>query len=247
MEKSVKITLIIVVGIIIMALLGYLALTRMNPVTQGNTVSADGQAVIKAVPDLVSIYFNVETTAQTSSEANKKNSDIVDKLSSSLKDQGLADKDIETVSFNIYPEYNWNNGIQTFKDYKARHQIKVKISTDETDKIGKIIDSGVDAGAGISYINFELTQEKQNEYKAQALKAAAEDASIKAQSIAEGFNKKLGKLVSVSNNNFYYSPWKLYSGNGVVSDAAAAKEATTNIQPGEQDISASVTAVFKLG
>jgi predicted transposase YbfD/YdcC len=42
----------------------------------------------------------------------------------------------------------------------------------------KVIDSGVDAGALLQYINFELSNDKQNEYKAQALREAGEDAKV---------------------------------------------------------------------
>ncbi|MEK6875463.1 MAG: SIMPL domain-containing protein [Nanoarchaeota archaeon] len=244
MDKSVQITLIIVAGIVILGLLIFSGFSNISP---SNTVTGNGQANIKAVPDLVGVYFNVQTTGSTSEIATDKNSEIVDNLITELVKQGFERKDIQTTNFNVYPEYNWNSGLQTIKGYKATHSIKVQMSTSDASEIGEVIDAGVDAGAGISYINFELSQEKQNEYKAQALKAAAEDAKIKAQSIAEGLGKRLGSLVSTSDSDFNYSPWRLYEAQGgVAMDAAEAKQATTNIQPGNQDIYASVTATYKL-
>jgi hypothetical protein len=249
MEKSVQITSIIVAGIIIVAIIGYIAISSLNPM-QTNIVSANGEAVVKAIPDLVTVYFNIETTGATSKEANDKNSEISDNLITALVKQGFERKDIVTENFNIYPEYNWNSGAQTLKDYKATNSIKVQMPTTDTSKIGDAIDAGANAGASVSYINFELSQEKQNEYKAEALKLASEDAKIKATAIAEGLGKKLGKLVSVSNNNFYYQPWNLYTAStdasGGVANAEDAKRATTSIQPGQQEISASVQATFKI-
>jgi uncharacterized protein YggE len=241
MESSVKITLIIVSAVILLALIGVAVYLQGRA---GNTMDVQGIAQIKAVPDLVSVYFSVDTNASTAKEAKDKNAEIVDAMTTALVKEGLERKDIVTENFNVYPEYTWENNRQEFKGYRAVHNIKVQLSTDKTDKIGEVIDAGVDSGAGISYINFELSQEKQNEYKAEALKQATEDARIKAESIAEGLGKRVGRVVSVSSSEFDYYPWPIYeyAGGGV----AEAKAATTNIQPGEQDITGRVSVVFKI-
>jgi uncharacterized protein YggE len=244
-DKSVQKTLIIVGAIVLLAVFGFFAFSSFS---SNNTVTGNGEATVKAIPDLVGVYFSVDTTGTTSQEATQKNSEIVDNLTSMLLAQGFDKSKIQTMSFNVYPDYNWVNGKQVDNGFSATHSIRVEIPTSDSQKIGSVIDAGVSAGAGISYINFELSQTEQNNYKAQSLKLATEDAKIKAQAIADGLGKRIGRLVSVSDNSFNYSPRVLYSasGSGVSSDANQAKEATTNIQPGEQDISASVTAVFKL-
>ncbi len=244
MEKSVQKTLVVMAGIVAILLIGILAYSNFS---SANTVTGNGQATIKVIPDVVSVYFSIDTKAATSAEATSKNSEIVDKLVTEMLKLGFERKDIQTISFNVYPDYDWVNGQQVSKGYKATHSIKVEMSTNDSGKIGDVIDAGVNAGAGISYINFELSQEKQNEYKAQALKSATEDAKSKATAIAEGLDKTLGRLVSVTDTSFNYSPWALYaSAEGAAMDASVAKSATTNIVPGEQDVSASVTAVYKI-
>ena len=246
MDKSVQKTIVIMAGIVAIGLLGFLIYTNLAPI---NTVSGDGMATIKAVPDLISVYFNVDTTGTTSKIATDKNSEIVDKLITDLIKQGFERDEIQTTGFNVYPDYDYSSGGNPIlKGYKATHSITVKMPSSDSDKIGDVVDAGVTAGAGISYINFELSQEKQNEYKAQALKAAAEDAKIKAGSIAEGLGKKLGRLVSTSESSFNYYPWNIYESRGGVAtmDAPEVKSAITNIVPGEQDITANVRATFKI-
>lgn len=242
MDNSVKITLIIVAGILLLVLVGFMIYSYSHP---GNTVSVQGQSTVKAVPDLVSVYFNVESKADTAKEAKDANSEIVDNLIIGIVKLGFERADITTENFNVYPEYNYRSGNNEIIDYKAVHSIKVEMSTDRTDKIGDVIDAGVDAGAGISYINFELSQDKQNEYKTEALKQATEDARAKAEGIASGLGKRVGRLVSVSTSEFDYYPWRLYE-SGVNMDAEAAKAATTNIQPGEQDIYGKVSVSYKI-
>lgn len=243
-NNAVVVTSIIAGTIVLLALFGYLAFSGLS---SANTVSGDGVASIKVLPDLISIYFSVETNGTTSKIATDRNAEIVDKLKTALLGKGFEESQIQTVSFNVYPDYVWNGHTQTSNGFKASHSLKIQMSSNDTGKIGDVVDAGVSAGAGVSYINFELSTEKQNEYKAEALKDAAEDAKIKAGAIAEGLGKRLGRLVSTSESSFNYYPWALYeSSGGASTDASSIKEATTSITPGEQEVSANVRATFKL-
>ena len=244
MEKSVQKTLIITGAIVFLALIGLYMFSGLLPT---NTITANGQATITAEPDLVGIYFNVQTTADTAQEAKDENSEIIDDVITSLLKLRLERKDIQTQNFNVYPQYNWKNRNREITGYQATHSLRIEIPAEDIDKIGKIIDAGVDAGALINSINFELTSESQNQYKAQALEQATQDARIKAESIASGLGKNLGRVIRVSSSNFNYSPWRLYEATaGGTINAEDAKIATTDIQPGDQDIRASVNVVYKI-
>jgi len=243
MDNSVKIALIIVGTIILLALIGVLVYFQIKP---GTTVASTGVATVKATPDLVSVYFNVDTQGKDSKEASDKNAEIVDETIASLLKLGFERKEITTENFNIYPEYNWESGKQELIGYRATHTLKVQLSAEKFDMIGDTIDAGVNAGAGISYINFELSQDLQNQYKAEALKKATYDARVKAEGIASGLRKSLGKVVSVSSSEFNYYPWEVYRNADMVAGAEQAKQATTSITPGEQEISGQVSVVFAL-
>jgi len=246
-SRQVQITLVIVLGVVILALIGYSLINSLNPYSK-NSVSVSGQSTIDVTPDLITIYFNVQTKGETSKIAEDENSEITNNLISNILANGFVREDIKTQNYNIYPEYNWENGERELIGYIATHSLKIEFSTDNTEKIGDVIDAGTNAGAGISYINFELSETLQQQYKSQAIELAAQDARLKAEAIATGFNKKVGKLVSVSMSEFGYSPWNLYSsrGLGVEEDSAEAKTITADIQPSEQEVSAYVNAVYKL-
>jgi uncharacterized protein YggE len=245
LQKSVQITLIIAVAIIVLVVIGIIYL---KPDSSTNTFQVNGQATSKVSPDLITVYFNVDTKAQTSKEAEDANSLIVSKLTDSVVALGFSKKDLTTESYNIYPEYDYSNG-QRLTGYRATHSLKIELSSSQKDEVSSLIDAGTNAGAGISYINFELSPALQQSAKTQAIKDASEDARVKAEALAAGFNKKLGKLVSVSLDQFNYYPWNIYassdsSGAGV---AAEAKRAVADITPSNQEVSASVTAVYRLG
>ena len=238
MEKSVQITLLIIVGVVVLTLI----LINSLGSSYKNTISVSGTATVKAMPDIVGVYFNVDTQGTTANEAGDKNSEIVRNLTDSLIVLGFEEDQIQTQSYNIYPDYNYQTG--AIKGYKATHSLRVEIPANQSAKIGAVVAAGLDSGAGISYINFELSQENQNNYKAEAMKLAAQDATSKASGVAEGLGKKLGSLVSVSIDDYNYVPWLARDFAGV--PAAEAKVAATNIVPSEQEISARVTAVFKI-
>lgn len=245
METSVKITSIIVGAVLVVALVA--GLIYWNASGSDNTLSVDGTSTVKAMPDLVSVYFNVETSGPNAQAAKDNNSAIVEKVTANMVGIGLKEEDVVTMDYNIYEDTRWENDRMKSYGFKAVHFLKVQLSADKMDKVGGVIDAGVDGGARISYINFELSQAKENEYKALAYKNAAEDARIKAESIASGLGKGIGKdPVSVSVQEFGYTPWRVFGAEGVGADAAMAKEAVTSIQPGEKEVSGSVNVVFRL-
>lgn len=248
-NNAIIITIIISAVILIIALLTLFVFKPVNS-SSGNTVTVQGISDVKVMPDLITVYFSIETKGNTSAEATKANNKIYDDLIEEMIIAGFKEDDVKTESFNVYPNTYWDekDGTSKTEGYIADHYLKVELSSDNMDNVSSVVDAGVKAGAGISSINFELTQESQNKYKAQALKLASQDAMIKADSIASGFGKEAGKLVSVETSDFGYYPWNVYTASGAspAEDVTLAKAATTNIQPGEQDVTATITATFKL-
>ena len=244
MEKSVQITLIIVGAVIFLALAGIIFLKSSSA---ENTISVNGQATSKIAPNLITIYFNIETSGKTSKEASDANSVISNALISNIELLGFSKEELKTQNLNIYPEYDYSKSSTTIIGYKASHSLKIELSIEKKEKVGEVIDSATNAGAGISYINFELTPALQQTAKADAIKLASEDARIKAESLAQGFNKHLGRLVAVSLDQFNYNPWPIYASKDMgISGNEDAREVSLSINPSEQEVSAYVTAVYKL-
>ncbi len=249
MDNSVKITSIIVGAIVLLALVGAFFMYNLMPAgLKGTTVNVDGISTIKTTPDVVKVYFNMETNASTSSEATSLNAKQVDEMITSLVKLGIERKNIQTQNFNVYAWQEWENNKYVEKGYKASHQIVVELATNQFSLVGSVIDAGTDSEAMISYINFELSQEKQNEYKALAFKQASQDAKVKAESIASGLGKSVGDVVSVSTQNWNYNPWPLYNNRGgvMMAEASAAKDVATNIQPSTEEVTGQVSVVYAL-
>ena len=241
MDKSVQKTWIIVGGILVALLLVF---AFVNNFANPRTISSTGTSTIEVLPDFVVVYFSIDTKGTTANEASNKNSKIVDDMKAALLLEGITEKEIKTINFNVYPNYDYRSGSSVITGYNAQHSLKVELNVDEKEKIGSVIDAGVGAGAGISYINYELNEDNQKKYKVEAIKLATEDARLKAEALAEGAGSSLGSIVSVSSSEWGYVPW-MAADSGTVMEKSGA-EIATNINPSEQEITATVSATFRI-
>ena len=248
MEKSVLITLIIIMGALVgLLLIGGFYLT-VNP-SSARTISVTGQSSIDVVPDLTKVYISVQKKAATSQEAKDMVFEVSDKVTTALIAEGFSREDIQTQGFNVYPEYSYTGTTSRITGYIASQNLVIEFSAQETEKISKVIDASIDNGANIASINFELSPEKTNEVKAQAIGLAAQDAKMQAEALAAGLGKSLGRLVSVSDESFGYYPYVAYASRGepgIAEDASVVKAETSSISPSEQTISSSVRAVYRI-
>lgn len=236
------------IGIVIVAILVVAGYLYFNA---GPVVSAQGFASIKAVPDEVSVNVNIETRNLTAQGAQESNKEISEKLLIELVKIGYDRNELKFVNYQVYPEYDYSSDYrqQKIKGYVVSQQLVIK--TKDVNKVPSIVDAVIKSGSLVSYINFELSESKQADYKNKALEAASKDAMTKAQSIASGQGKKIGRLVSITNQDYNYpGPLNYYqrdtSASIEMSNAGALK-AVTNLAPNEQEITATISAQYKLG
>jgi uncharacterized protein YggE len=238
--KNIDWKLSVLIGILIAGVI-FGVVYFYQQMSGGATVTVTGNSETKVAPDQAVISLLIQTKDVSADAAKNENSKISDDVTTALIKAGIEMKNIETENYNIYPEYNWTNGGQDITGYTVSNSMK--ITTDDFKNVGKIIDASVDNGATISYINFELSNAKSNEYKASILANATADANNKASAIAAGLGKRVGKIVSITIADYNYYPYPLYN---VASSTGSVKSVATNIQPQNLDISASVTVVYKI-
>lgn len=241
MDKSVQKTLIITGGIILAIII---VITFVRYSFYSSTISSAGTATIEVLPDFVTVYFSVNTNSATAEGANSDNAKIVAKMKIGLEAAGIMEEEIKTQGFSVYPNYDYSKDKQEISGYSATHSLKIQIPIDEINIVGSVIDAGVGAGGGVSYISYELNDENEKKYKVEAIKLATEDAKEKARALAEGSGNKLGSLVSISTSEWDYRPWLAASEDSV--KGSSGSEIQTAINPSEQEISSTVTAVFRI-
>ena len=231
----------VIAGILI---LGIIALGVFLSGDGGAVVSAQGDSVIEVEPDEVSINLNLMARDDGAQAAKDKLDKISDDVYVALILLGLDKEDIKLQSYNIYPDYKWINGNQQENGFVANQYVVV--TTENFDLVPGIVDASVDNGALVSYINFELSEEKQDEYKIQALEEAGKDAKAKAEATASGLGKKLGKLVSVRNQDYWYGPYMAYESSVAEGSGDSAKTASYSLSPQDVEVRASISVEYKL-
>jgi uncharacterized protein YggE len=215
-----------------------------NP--QQNTISVVGNTQFKVAPDEATVMLRVETNGTTAKEAQDKNSEAMSAIQAALKSAGVAKNDMETTGYNLYPYTYWDykQNRQIDAGYKVSHTLKVK--TTELERVGEFIQLGVDAGAtGVDSISFELSDAQTKDAKNEALRQAVQDARSKAEALAAGIEMRLGKVVSVSINE--YNVYPMYRGGMETMAAKSDMGAPApQILPGDVDVSANVQVVFEI-
>ncbi len=240
MKQQLNWTAIIISLIILIGVSGivYYAVPRQ---TTENIVDVTGTAQMTVSPDQVVVYAQVLTKAETADAAKNMNAEISEKVLNELKLMGIETKDIETENYNIYQDCEWTQDGQKCKGYAASNSIKIK--SKKFDDAGKIVDAVVDSGALVNYINFELSLGKQNEYKKLVLSDAAKDAKSKAEALAGGFGKRVGKLVSVSASDYSYVPYPLFA---MTEASVSAKQAATDLPSKTLEVTATISARYEI-
>jgi hypothetical protein len=237
--QKVNPTPIIITGVVVVGIL--FALFSFVP-TEGRTVDVTGTAQMTVPPDSVVVYIQAQTKGTTAEEAKNLNTETTNAVLAALEAIGIAKGDIETENFNIYQDCEWTQTGQKCKGFIASNNLK--ITSKDFENVGKVVDAAVNAGGLINYINFELSLEKQNEYKKEVLAKAAQDAKGKAEALAAGFGKRLGDLVSVSTSDFGYYPFPIYAkAEGVAADV---RQVATELPSRNLEISATVSAQYEI-
>lgn len=253
METKNHLAIVLAVGLIIVAL--FLALNSKSNVVMGqnalqrDTISTSGTSTLTVDSNKAEVYVKIVTLEKTAQESKNRNSQASGNVIKALKKEGIKDADIETSQFSISPKYDYqevmNTPVRNTKQVLVGYEVTniLKVTTQNLEKAGKLIDVAVDSGANeIDRVSFGLTKEREKEVKQQAMVMASDDAKDKAAALATNLGVSLLKPVSISESSFYYQPYAIYS----EADSLMKSAAETAISPQKLDVSASVALVYEI-
>ena len=232
----------IIITVIIIAIAFLIGLSFFAPQKQGQTVQVTGNSQLTVAPDEIGVYAQIQSTKETAKEAKDANSLTSNKIIQDLKLLNIPEDSINTENYNVYEQFNWFEEQKEDPEFVASHTIKITIK--DQDLIGDIVDAIVDNGGLVNRITSELSFEKNNELKSDVLASAASDARGKAEAIASGLNMKVGKLVSVTTNDYGYQPPIAYARAELTMDEAQAVPTTLDVR--DINLNAVVNVVYEL-
>lgn len=212
------------------------------PALAGTRLDVSATGEVTRVPDLAVISAGVQTLQPTATAAIEQNAARMERVRAALKRAGIEDKDIQTSSLSLNPEYHYeNNRPPRLTGYRATNTVNVKFR--DLKRTGAILDALVAEGANqISGPN--LTIDKPEAALDEARTRAIANGRARADLYARALGMRVVRLLSVSEGGGHVPPPMPYMRAEVAMAADAG--AKTSIDPGTQQLQVSVSMSFEL-
>ncbi len=228
--------LLIAILVILMAAMPAAALAETSIAVTGT-----GNALVPADTGVITLGVNARDedvlTAQT------KVNEAIAAIRAALMQEGVKEEDINTDFINIYAIYDYRNDMEELTGYNVSSNLAIRV--EKIDMAGRLIDAAFGAGAntlnGISFSATDVT-----EAKAEALKKAVQDATTKAEVLAEAAGLKITGIETITEGGTY--SYERPMNKFAMMDAAAESESGgTIVQAAKLSVEATVSIVFRVG
>jgi len=237
---SLDYRLVCILLLIIMGVMVWLWKPWHHTANSGRTISVTGDATLTAEPDEFTFtpsYDFTNSDAQAALSAlTAKSNDII----TQLKALGVPSNKIQTNSNNwSYPNY-YDPANGSTPTYTLQLTIIVN-SQAVAQKVQDYLLTTSPSGQISPQADFSDSKRKalENQARDQATTAAR----AKAQQSAKNLGFKLGSVKSIDDSNGFGSAYPLETGSNLASGAADSKT-SLSIQPGENDLSYSITVTY---
>ncbi len=189
-------------------------------------IMVNGEGRAELVPDMALLQLSVTRDADTARQALDANSAAMAQVIKALRDQGIAERDIQTSNFGIQPRYVYpqpkaqgEREPPRIVGYTVRNGLNVRVR--DLAKLGAIIDQSVTLGVNEGG-NIMFTNDDPSAAIDKARAGAVQDATARAKTLASAAGVKLGRLLEISENTYDLAPAPMMRAEMMASDAAAA-------------------------
>jgi uncharacterized protein YggE len=217
------------------------AQTAPVQVVSGTRLDVSATGEVTRVPDIAIISAGVQTLQPTATAAIEENAARMERVRSALKRAGIEDRDIQTSSINLNPEYQYDqNRPPRLTGYRATNTVNVKFR--DLKRTGAILDALVAEGA--NQINGpNLTIDKPESALDEARTKAIANGRARADLYARALGMRVVRLISVSEGGGYNVPPPMPM---VAQMAERSGGADSKIDPGTQQLQVNVSMSFEL-
>jgi uncharacterized protein YggE len=233
--KLMRIAVLVALGAAVVALAGV-----GRPETAGGAskpsggITVTGTGTVTSVPNEAEFSLGLQTKGATAREALAANSEKMARVLAALESAGVDKSDIKTQDISVSPSYAEEGQVD---GYTAGNSVSVKIHG--LSNAGKVLDAASNAGANEIY-GPSLSRSDQDELQGKALRDAVGDAREKAEALANAAGVELGSVTAITEGSSG-GPEPYFA-----ADARAMAEKAVPIEPGTQDVQATVTVTFEI-
>lgn len=217
-------------------------------------LNVTGEGKIAAKPDIAMFTASVVTQAKKVGDAQSENTKRSNAVLTFLKNKGIAEKDLKTIGYSVYPQYVYQSPVicspnsfcsppkpPEISSYEVRHTIEIKIR--DLNIVDDFLEGVVSSGANeVSSINFTLDNPEMAH--AEARKKAIEDAKTKADVIARDMGVKLVRITGFSESGGPY-PIYAYSAKEGGGFGGGGDTIAPQVASGEQEIISNVSITYE--
>lgn len=215
------------------------------PSTVQQTVNVSGEGRAAARPDLALLSLGVTARAGTVAEAMDQANQAIDKVRDTLRANGIDERDIQTTSISISPQFGRppgpDGGPPPITGYLASQQLQVKVR--DIGRAGKVIDDAAAAGGDrfqMQGLRFAFADP--SGLQSQAREQALTRAKAKAEELARLGGLTLGAPIAINEGAQPPTPITRAAVGGDV--AALPTPAPTGISPGELEVVVTVQVSY---
>lgn len=252
---AILIVFVIILGIGAIKVMSNIGVNR----TTVSSINVDGTGSAVSMPDVATFSFTVSEMAKTVVDAQTKATAKTNSVLKSVRDQGVADKDISTESYNINPHYDYQTamcpanssgvvsycpgGKSVLTGYDVSQSIQIKVR--DLAKAGAILTSVGSLGVqNVNGLNFSVDEPAK--VQAEARNKAITDAKSKADLLAKQLGVRLTRVISFSENTGGYPRPMMYSAVMGKGGADSVTPAAPEIPTGEQKVTSNVSITYEI-
>ena len=206
---------------------------------QARVITVTGVGTAGADPDVVDITLGVESIKPDAAVAIGENTELMTAVMAVLKEMGIAEQDIQTVSYSMWVQQVYGEDGPTGElIYHVTNQVRIRMR--DLSKTGEVLQAALEAGANsVGGISFGVADTETLEREARD--AAVDDARTRAEELAARLGVTLGGVRQVIE----------VSGVTPVPVPMAAKEMAVGagavpVSGGELTVTRSVQVVFDI-
>jgi uncharacterized protein YggE len=207
------------------------------------TISVSGSGEVFGKPDVAYVTLGVDQTDKDAGKAIDTANTTLTAIVKALSEAGVKDEDIQTTSYDIYPEDPTDPQTgQPTGDRIFHVQLAVTVTIRDITKVGAVIQAGLGAGANnLNNLSFGIADTKTLE--ADARKAAVADAHDRAAQLAEAAGVTLGTPISISESVGSVPVPQFNRANATFAAAAAPPQ----INGGQLSVDITVNITYSIG
>jgi hypothetical protein len=205
-------------------------------------ISVTGTGKVTGKPDVAKLTLGVSAEADSVAKARDQAAASMDAMIKSLKDNGVAEKDIQTQQFNIEPQYDYNEGKPRLRGFRVTNIVTATLR--DINKTSKVVDDAVTAGGNDTQIQgLSFTIDNPEDLKRQAREKAVADAKAKAETLANSAGVRIGDAITISESG-YMPP--IFEARGGIAAPDTGPGVSTPIQPGGLDVTVDVSVTWSI-